>query len=152
MIVPPTLTDGRFMSNSGQTKAEPNRAAMLFVLIAGAGIVAALAAANAIGPFAGLRPHSHSIAASSHLVRNVMPAAEIEASTLFPPPGPPSTVLEVVNVYDLPAPAPARSVEGSSSTAKSDRSEHEGTHSSPPPPSEGEGGQGGGGGAPGGDD
>jgi hypothetical protein len=113
MVVPPALTHGGFVADQRQSRAEPNRAPLLFVLVVGAGIVAAVAAASATGPFAGLRQPARSIAATSHLVRAAIPATPIDASTLFPPPAPPAVIQKVVTVYDAPAPAPAAMAAGS---------------------------------------
>jgi hypothetical protein len=121
MIVPPTLTHASFIADRGQAKTEPSRAAVLSVLVVGAGIVAALAAATASGPFAGLRSPTHSTGATSHLVRTVILVTPIDASTVFPPPAPPATVQKVVTMYDVPAPAAAPAT--SSHESKGDAAE-----------------------------
>lgn len=107
MIVPRTLASGSFTADTVRPKAEPNHVALLFIIVAGAGIVAAVAAYTASGPFAGLRPATRPVSATSHIVRTVVPVAPIDASKLFPAPAPPATINQVVNAYDLPAPAPA---------------------------------------------
>jgi hypothetical protein len=132
LIFPPTLTHGPVAADSAQSKAGRNRIALLLVLLAAAaGLVAAIAAASASGPFAGLRPRAHP-SGQTHLVRNVMPTAEINASALFPTPAPPATVQKVVNVYDLPAPAPAPA-RAAETSGTSDKSESDHSRSGPAP-------------------
>ena len=124
MTVPPIQADGSFIADRGQAKTKRNLVAALSVLVAGAGIVAAVAAATGSGPFAGLRLLSHSSTATTHLVKTVIPATAIDASSVFPPPAPPATVQKVVTVYDMPAPAAAPAREAAKShESKSDAAE-----------------------------
>ena len=106
----------------GPIKAGASRAPLVVLLIIAAGIVAAVAAATASGPFASARPATHPVANTSRLVRNAVPTSQINASTLYPPPTAAPTVQQVVHVYDLPAPAPAGSRSGGSASESSARS------------------------------
>jgi hypothetical protein len=72
-------------------------------LAVGAGVLAALAATGASGPFSGLREHPQSADLTTRLVRAALPAAPIDASVLFPSP---PVVQKVVDMYDLPPAAP----------------------------------------------
>ena len=123
MTVPPIQADGSFIADRGQAKSKRNHLAALSVLVVGAGIVAAVAAATGSGPFAALRLTSHSSAATTHLVKTVIPATAIDASTVFPPAAPPATVKKVVTVYDMPAAAPASANAASSHESKGDAAE-----------------------------
>jgi hypothetical protein len=136
MVVPPNLTHASPTVESGQKKAEPSQALLLFAFIAGAGIATALAATTASGPFAGMRPVAHRSSAPAHLVKTTVPFTQIDASVLFPAPAPPATVQQVVHVYDLPAPAPSTAKAGK--TEKEHKSHPQSTpepaeHSSAPP-------------------
>jgi hypothetical protein len=123
MTVPPIQAGGSFSADRGQAKTRRNHVAALSVLVVGAGIVAAIAAAKASGPFAGLRLSSHSPAATTHLVKTVIPATAIDASSVFPPAAQPATVQKVVTVYDMAAAAPASAKAADRHESKGDAAE-----------------------------
>jgi len=100
-----------------------------------AGLVAGFAAANATGPFSGLRPY-----VASNLVKSATPRLPIDAGALFPSPSPPVVIHQMVPIYYRPATAQSPSQASSSD-------DHPRPSSSPrPSPSPGGGDDGGGGG------
>ena len=111
---------------------------LMAVLTTGAGVLSAVSAAAASGPFAGLRP------IASHLVNIQLPTAPIDARILYPAPSP-AVIHKVVDMFDLPAvprapisaPAPAPAdIEHSSNGRASDARTSEGhSKGSRPPPS-----------------
>jgi hypothetical protein len=69
---------------------------VLAALTTGAGVLSAVAAASASGPFAGLRP------ATAHFASSQIPATPMDAHELYPAPTP-AVIHKVVDMYDLPA-------------------------------------------------
>lgn len=96
------------------TAAPRIRGWLIVAAAVAAGLFAGYAAANASGPFAGLRPY-----VAPHLVGSAVARTPIDAGKLFPSPAPPQVIHQVVPIYYRPA-APAPKESGSGSSGESD--------------------------------